>query len=52
MPLQDREAFAYAVITDMRGSAGDKTLHLVGASPAERAGKAAPEQAADPSQRR
>jgi len=30
MPLQDRETQGYAVITDMRGCARDKALHLIG----------------------
>jgi hypothetical protein len=48
MSLQDVQALGYAVITNMRGGAGDKTLHLLGISAAERAGERRPEQTTDP----
>jgi len=35
MPLQDVEALVYAVITDMRGCAGDKAIHVFGVPTAE-----------------
>jgi len=35
MPLQDVEALGYAVITHMRGCAGNKALHLFGIPAAE-----------------
>jgi hypothetical protein len=51
MPLQDVETLGYAVITDICESAGDKTLHLLGAPAAERAGERRPEQTTDLAQR-
>ena len=50
MSLQDVEALGYAVITDMRGRAGDKAIHLVGIPAAERARERRPEQTTDPRQ--
>jgi hypothetical protein len=52
MSLQDVEALGYAVITDMRGSAGDKAIHVLGIPTAERASERRPEQATDPRQSR
>jgi hypothetical protein len=52
MSLQDVEALGYAVITNMRGRAGDKAIHLVRIPSAERAGERRPEQTTDPRQRR
>jgi hypothetical protein len=52
MPLQDVQALGYAVITDMRGCAGDKAIHVFRIPAAERAGERRPEQSTDPRQRR
>jgi hypothetical protein len=52
MSLQNVEALGYAVITDMRGSASDKAIHVLRIPAAERAGERRPEQAADPRQGR
>jgi len=52
MPLQDVETLGYAVITDMRGRAGDKAIHVFGIPAAKRASERRPEQATDPRQRR
>src|SRR5262245_7992484 len=51
MSLQDVEALGYAVITNMRGCAGDKAIHLLGIPAAERAGERWPEQTSDERQR-
>jgi hypothetical protein len=50
MSLQDVETLGYAVITDMRGRAGDKAIHLVGIPAAERASERRSEQTTDPRQ--
>jgi hypothetical protein len=52
MSLQDVETLGYAVITDMRGRAGDKAIHLVGIPAAKRASERRPEQTTDPRQGR
>jgi hypothetical protein len=52
MPLQDVEALGYAVITDMRGCAGDKAIHVFRIPAAERARERRPEQTTDPRRRR
>jgi hypothetical protein len=52
MSLQDVEALGYAVITDMRGCAGDKAIHVLGVPAAERAAQRRAEQKTDPRQGR
>jgi hypothetical protein len=52
MSLQDVEALGYAVITNMRGCASDKAIHMLGVPAAERAGERRVEQATDPRQGR
>jgi hypothetical protein len=52
MPIKDIEALGYAVITDIRGCAGDKSIHLAGIPAAERARERRPEQATDPCESR
>jgi hypothetical protein len=51
MSLQDVEALGYAVITDMRGCAGDKAIHMFSVPAAERARERRPEQTTDARQR-
>ena len=51
MPLQDRKAQGYAVITDMRARARDKALHLSGSPAAERKTEPRPPDMAEPGQR-
>jgi hypothetical protein len=52
MSLQDVETLGYAVITDMRGCAGDKAIHVFRIPAAERARERRPEQTTDPRQGR
>jgi len=52
MPLQDVEALGYAVITDMRGCASDKAIHVLRIPAAERARERRSEQTTDPRQGR
>jgi hypothetical protein len=52
MSLQDVETLGYAVITDMRGRAGDKAIHLASIPAAKRACERRPEQTTDPRQSR
>src|SRR5918995_4944342 len=52
MSLQDVEALGYAVITNMRGCASDKAIHVLGVPAAERAAQRRAEQATDPRQGR
>jgi hypothetical protein len=48
MSLQDVETLGYAVITDKRGRAGDKAIHVLGIPAAERTRERRPEQTTDP----
>jgi hypothetical protein len=48
MLLQDVQALGYAVITNMRGRAGNKAVHLAGISAAERTRERRPKQTTDP----
>jgi hypothetical protein len=52
MSLQDVETLGYAVITDMRGRAGDKAIHLVLIPAAKRTRERRSEQTTDPRQGR